>query len=96
MNKSNEWYVYMLLCDQKTFYVGITPNPKNRIARHRNKKNIATKEFSDIKIVYCEKYSNKHDAAKRERQIKGWNKTKKQMLVDGKLGVNICTEFVEV
>jgi len=48
MNKFNEWYVYMLLCDQKTFYVGITANPKNRIARHRNKENISTKEFSDV------------------------------------------------
>lgn len=86
----------MLLCDQKSFYVGITPNPKERIAEHRNKECIATKEFSDFKMVYCEKYLNKFEAVKREKQIKGWSRTKKQMLIEGKLGINTSTEFVEV
>ena len=96
MNKSNEWYLYMLLCDQKTFYVGIASDPKLRLQQHRDKKNIATKEFSELKIVYCEKYLNKFDVAKREKQTKGWSHTKKQMLIDGKFGINVCTEFVEV
>src|SRR3989344_5703702 len=90
------WYVYMLLCDQKTFYVGITDNLAGRLHEHRNGKSFFTKKFSRIEIVYCEKYSTKHQAALRERQIKGWSHAKKQMLVDGKLGYNACTELVEV
>jgi len=90
------WYLYLLLCDQKTFYVGITDNPEKRLLEHRNKKSLFTKKFSDIKLVYCEKYPGKHKAALRERQIKGWSKTKKQMLVNGKLGYNACSEIVEV
>jgi predicted GIY-YIG superfamily endonuclease len=35
------------------------------------------------------------EAAKREKQLKGWNKAKKQLLIDGKLGFNICTGFAE-
>jgi len=42
------WYVYLLLCDQKTFYVGITPDMKSRLAEHRNKESFFTKKFSDI------------------------------------------------
>lgn len=90
------WYVYMLLCDQKTFYVGITDNPGQRLKEHREKKSFFTKKFSDIKFVYCERYPNKTKAAEREKQIKGWGRAKKQMLLDGKLGYNTCTGLAEV
>ena len=91
----NMWFVYMLLCDQKTYYVGLTPNIPNRFRQHINKQSFFTKKFSDIKFVYAERYKTEHKAALREKQIKGWSKAKKQMLIDGKLGVNRCTEFVE-
>ncbi len=90
------WYVYLLLCDQKTFYVGITPNIPERLEQHRGKLSIHTKRFSDLKLVYCEKYRNKYDAARREKQFKGWSHAKKQKLIAGELGINTCTEFVEV
>jgi hypothetical protein len=32
----------------------------------------------------------------REKQLKGWSHAKKQLLIDGKLGINLCTELVEV
>jgi len=89
------WYVYLLLCDQKTFYVGISDDPKERLLEHRSGQSMFTKKFSDIKFVYCEQWSGKHKAALRERQIKGWSHAKKQMLIDGKLGYNVCTEIVE-
>ena len=78
----------MLLCDKKTFYVGITNNIKRRLQEHKGKESFFTKKFSDLEIVYCEKYDDKNTAAKREQQIKGWSKAKKQMLIDGKLGIN--------
>ena len=90
------WYVYVLLCDQKTFYVGITDNPNTRLVEHRSGKSLFTKKFSDIKFIYCEKYPDKRRAVLREKQLKGWSRAKKQMLVDGRLGYNICAEFVEV
>lgn len=89
------WFVYMLLCDQKTFYVGITPDIVNRIRQHRNKNSFFTKKFSDLKLVYCEKYDSEHKAVLREKQLKGWSKTKKQMLIKGKLGYNTCTKLAE-
>ena len=86
----------MLLCDNIEFYIGIAHNVSERLLKHKTKKSLATKEFSDIKIVYCEKYADKYLAAKREKQLKGWSKAKKQMLISGKLGINRCTEFVQV
>lgn len=89
------WFVYMLLCDQRTFYVGITSDIVNRVKQHKNKDSFFTKKFSDLKLVYCEEYPTKHEAVIREKQIKGWSKAKKQMLVEGKMGYNTCTEFAE-
>lgn len=89
------WYVYMLLCDQKTYYLGITPDIVNRIRQHKSKNSFFTKKFSDTKLVYCEQYKTEHEAALREKQLKGWSSAKKRMLIDGKLGNNVCTELVE-
>jgi predicted GIY-YIG superfamily endonuclease len=91
-----DWYVYMLLCDQKMFYVGITNDLVNRFTAHKLKQSFYTIQFSDLKIVYVEKYSNKYKAAEREKQLKGWSKAKKLLLIQGRLGKNNCTEVVEV
>ena len=93
MNKT--WFIYLVLCDQKTFYVGITTDLKNRLYLHKTKQSFFTKKFSQIKIVYCEKYTTEKDAVSREKQLKGWSRAKKQMLIDRKLGYNRCTELVE-
>lgn len=50
------WFVYMLLCDQKTFYIGISDNLPQRYLQHKNKLNISTKKFSDLRLVYAEQY----------------------------------------
>ncbi|MFA4975775.1 MAG: GIY-YIG nuclease family protein [Candidatus Paceibacterota bacterium] len=68
---------------------------KKRLREHKDKESFFTKKFSAIKLVYCEKYKNKNEAAKRERQIKEWSRKKKQMLIDGKVGIN-CIELTEV
>lgn len=85
----------MLLCDQKTFYVGITTNLERRLNEHRNKESFFTKKFSDIKPVYYERYNLENEAAQREKQLKGWSKAKKQLLLSGDLGIN-SIELAEV
>ncbi len=85
----------MLFCDQKTFYIGITNDLVNRVWQHKNKRSFFTKKFSEIKLIYCEKYQTEKDAVNRERQLKGWSKTKKPKLIVGELGINACTDFAE-
>lgn len=90
-----KWYVYTLLCDKKTFYIGFTTHIVNRLNQHRERQSFFTKQISEIKFVYCESYLVKNDALKREKQLKGWSHAKKQKLISGELGVNQCTEVVE-
>lgn len=77
--------MYILLCDQKTYYVGITNDVNRRLKSHKLRENIATKEFSDVEVVCSERLPGKKLAAKRERQIKGWSRAKKIALIQGNL-----------
>ena len=89
------WYVYMIICDKKTFYIGMTNDLIRRRMFHESKKSFFTKKFSELKLVYCEQYISKKKAALRERQLKGWSRAKKQKLIARKLGKNNCTGFAE-
>ncbi|MBI4160248.1 GIY-YIG nuclease family protein [Candidatus Wolfebacteria bacterium] len=77
------WFVYILLCDQKTFYTGMTNNIGNRLIQHTQRQSSSTKKFSDIKLVHTEKYFKFSDAESREKQIKGWSVAKKKALISG-------------
>ena len=70
-------------------------NVVTRIYQHRHKQSSYTSKFSEIELVYCEKYESRKEAVRREQQLKKWTRIKKQLLIEGKLGVNSCTEFVE-
>lgn len=94
------WFVYILFCDQKIYYVGSTNNVHRRLSEHQNKQSDYTHKFSDIKLLYSEKLESKEKALVRERQIKGWSVAKKKALISGKKGLlkqlNRSTEFVDV
>ena len=62
------WYVY--ICDKNgQLYTGITTELAYRMNQHK------------ASLLYSEAYENKNDAAKRERQIKGWRREKKLLLI---------------
>jgi predicted GIY-YIG superfamily endonuclease len=52
---------------------------------HKDKQNTATKEFSELKLIYTEKYKTRKEAEKRETQIKKWTRAKKEALVLGNI-----------
>ena len=65
------WYLY--LCDRKgQLYTGITTNIEHRMAQHQ------------AELLYYESYPDKHSAARREKEIKGWRREKKLGLVGKK------------
>ena len=79
-----KWYTYILLCDQKIFYAGMTSDLKRRVDQHKDGKSLFTRKFSDIELVHSEQYETKELAEKREKQLKGWSFAKKKALVDGR------------
>ena len=76
--------VYILRCDDNSYYVGHTENLSERFETHLNGHGAAhTKKHSPKEIVYTEKFETKADAARREIQIKKWSRAKKEALVSG-------------
>lgn len=76
------WYVYILLCEDGSFYTGYSNNPQKRFSDHKNGKGgHYTRSHKPIKQIYLEKLSTKSEALKRERQIKSWSRSKKNEIL---------------
>ena len=62
------WYVY--ICDKGgQMYTGITTDLGRRMSQH------------GAHLLHSENFPDKHAAARREREIKGWRREKKLALI---------------
>ena len=80
-------YVYILTNASKTvLYVGVTSNLIQRIWEHKHEvyKDSFTAKYKVHILLYYEVYTWIGDAIKREKQIKGWNRGKKNALISKK------------
>ena len=63
-------------------YVGVTNDLERRIYEHKSRLiDGFTKRYHVDKLVYFEEYSDANDAISREKQIKGYSRSKKNELV---------------
>lgn len=82
---THNYYVYILTNKIKTvLYTGVTNDLKNRLYGHQNPevidKNFTTK-YKCFYLVYFEQFIDVETAIKREKQIKGWTRIKKENLI---------------
>ena len=78
-----QFYVYIISNHSKTLYTGITNDLQRRVYEHKNKLiDGFTKKYKLTKLVHYEQYTNSFDAIKREKQIKGWLRKKKIILIE--------------
>ncbi len=63
-------------------YVGVTNDLVRRVYEHKNKlvKGFTAK-YNIVKLVYYETHEDIKEAIKREKQIKGWLRAKKEELI---------------
>ncbi|MBI2624655.1 GIY-YIG nuclease family protein [Candidatus Parcubacteria bacterium] len=79
-----KWYVYILECVDKSYYTGITWRPDTRWAQHLSRLGSRyTATHTPRRVVYLEEYEELHVARRREKQIKGWTRIKKEKLIKG-------------
>jgi putative endonuclease len=78
------YYVYFITSsNNKALYIGVTSNLERRIFEHRNKIIPGfTAKYNIYKLVYYETYNQIDDALRREKQLKGWKRIKKNQLVE--------------
>lgn len=78
------WYAYVAACADNSYYAGVTTDPKAREKKHNDgSASKYTRSRRPIKIIYIENHQSRSCALKREAQIKGWTRTKKQSLIQG-------------
>lgn len=66
-----------------SFYTGITWNLKKRINEHNTRvKTSLQLNKIPVKLSYWEKFTTRQEAAKREKEIKGWGHLKKEKLIN--------------
>ncbi|MGE5373979.1 MAG: GIY-YIG nuclease family protein [Bacteroidota bacterium] len=80
---SKEYYVYIMTNKSRTLYTGVTNNLFRRVYQHKNKliKGF-TSRYNIQYLVYYESTSSVFAALEREKQIKGWLRSKKITLIE--------------
>ena len=77
------YFVYILSnWDDSVLYIGVTSNLPRRLYEHRN--GLAdgfTKKYNVHKLVYFEHTNDVYSAISREKQLKKWNRSKKNALI---------------
>ena len=78
------YYVYILAnWNNKVIYTGVINNLTRRLYEHKNKLvDGFTKRYNVNKLVYFDFCESIESAILREKQIKGWTRQKKNMLIE--------------
>jgi len=81
------YYVYILTNMTGTVvYTGVTNDLIRRIYEHKHNvdPNSFTAKYAVHKLVYFEETASSYSAISREKQIKSWNRKRKNRLVESK------------
>jgi putative endonuclease len=84
VNTSNDYYVYIVTNNTRsTLYIGVTSDLRIRVWQHRagERRGSFAQRYHCAHLVYFEHYREVRDAIAREKQLKGWRRSKKKTLI---------------
>ena len=74
--------VYILRCADGTLNTGSTNDVQSRLQTHNSGRGAKyTASRGPVEVVYAEEHESRSAAQKREAQLKGWTRAKKEALV---------------
>jgi len=77
------YYVYIMTNKSKTLYTGVTNNLERRVYEHKHKLVAGfTSRYNITKLVYYQETNDVQEALLKEKQIKGWLRSKKITLIE--------------
>lgn len=82
MKIAHNYYVYILECNDKSYYTGVTNNIERRIWEHHNDDNALAYTYKRRPVVlkYYQHFQDITQAIAWEKQLKGWSRKKKEAL----------------
>jgi putative endonuclease len=80
-----QYFVYILLCNDNSYYIGVTNNLERRFYEHESGLDPGsyTCKRRPVKLVFSEIIGDIKQAIAFEKQIKGWNRLKKEAIING-------------
>ena len=75
------YYVYIMASRSRVLYVGVTNNLARRVNEHRSLVAGFTSRYRVTRLVYFEEFTDIRDAIAREKEIKGWVRSRKVRLI---------------
>src|SRR6266700_4461522 len=83
-NLQQPYFVYILLCNDKSYYVGLTNDVLRRFDEHQagQYETCYTFKRRPLQLMYYETIPFLEDAVQRELQLKRWSGNKKKALIE--------------
>jgi putative endonuclease len=77
------YFVYILKCNDSSYYTGFTNDIERRMSEHHSGKNKDCYTFDKrpLELVWFETFNDVLNAIAIEKQIKGWTRRKKEALI---------------
>ncbi len=77
-----QYYTYIIASDTGTLYIGMTNDLQRRIQEHKEWKiEWFSRKYNCKKLVYFESTKYVYNAIEREKELKDWNRKKKEDLI---------------
>ncbi|WP_338378887.1 GIY-YIG nuclease family protein [uncultured Flavobacterium sp.] len=78
-------YVYILKCNDNSYYTGVTSNLEQRIFQHESGfyPECYTFKRRPLELVFYAEFTDINFAIEKEKQIKKWSRLKKEALING-------------
>ena len=78
-----QYYVYIMASLSRALYIGMTSNLEVRVYQHKHKVYEGfTSKYNVSRLVHMEEFANVDDAIARERELKGWRRSRKIELIE--------------
>jgi putative endonuclease len=83
--RDHEYFVYIVCSRSGTLYIGMTNSIYRRALEHkRGEIEGFASRYGCNRLVYYESFDDVHKAIGREKQLKGWSRAKKLVLIESK------------
>ncbi len=77
------YFTYIMASRSRTLYIGVTGDLHRRVYQHKWKEHEGfTARYNCDRLVWFERHQYVQDAIAREKQLKGWSRSKKIALIE--------------
>ncbi len=83
MKIAHNYFVYIVICNDKSYYTSVINDLDRRIWEHNNNDtNSYTSKRRPVILKYFQRFQDINAAIAFEKQIKGWSRKKKEALFE--------------